>query len=85
MYIDDANQASSLSVVKPKISYAEAIKYFEKSEKEISNNDYKEIKTELPEDLHVEVQCYINKIINKLILIDKLLISYVNICRLMTD
>jgi len=53
--IDDANQASSLSVVKPKINYAEAIKYFEKSEKEISNNDYKEIKTDLPEDLHVEI------------------------------
>jgi len=53
--IDDADQASSLSVVKPKTSYAEAIKYFEESEKEILNKDCEEIRTNLPEDLHTEV------------------------------
>lgn len=56
MCINDTDQASSLSAVKPKISYAEAIKYFEESEKEILNNDRKEIMTNVPEDLHVEVQ-----------------------------
>lgn len=59
MCIDDADQASSLSVLKPKISYADAIKYFEESEKEVLNNDCEEIKTnlpeDLPEDLHTEV------------------------------
>lgn len=61
MCIDDTDQTSSLSTVKPKISYAEAIKYFEESEKEMLNNDCEKIKTNLPEDLHVEVrQRYIN-------------------------
>lgn len=62
MCIDDTDQ-TSLSAVKPKISYAEAIKYFEKSEKEVLNNDCEKIKTNLPEDLHVEVrQFYINSL-----------------------
>lgn len=47
----DADQTSSLSVVKPKISYAEAIKYFEKSERETLNNDCEEIRTNLPDGL----------------------------------
>ncbi|XP_071628262.1 uncharacterized protein [Temnothorax longispinosus] len=52
--IDDADQASSLSVIKPQISYVEAIKYFEESEKEMLNNDCGEIRPNLPEDLHAE-------------------------------
>ncbi|XP_071558150.1 uncharacterized protein [Temnothorax nylanderi] len=52
--IDDPDQASSLSVVKSQISYAEAIKYFEESEKEMLNNDCGELRTNLPEDLHAE-------------------------------
>jgi len=53
--IEDADQTSSLSVAKPKISYAEANKYFEESEKHMLNNDCEEIKiTNLPEGLHTE-------------------------------
>lgn len=45
----------SLSV-KPKISYAESIKYFEENETDISNNDCEDIKTILAEDSHIEVK-----------------------------
>jgi len=52
----DANQASSLPIIKPKINYTEAIKYFEETEKEMLNNNCEEIRTNLSEDLHIEVQ-----------------------------
>ncbi|XP_018372548.1 PREDICTED: uncharacterized protein LOC108767287 isoform X1 [Trachymyrmex cornetzi] len=52
---NDTDQASSLSAIKPKIIYAEAIKYFEKSEREILNNDREEIKINMPKDLCVEI------------------------------
>lgn len=76
--IEDADQASSHFVIKPKISYAEATTYFEESEEQMVNSDCGEIRTNLPEDLHVKVrQCYINKIINNIIY--KLLIFYIKI------
>ncbi|XP_039303813.1 uncharacterized protein LOC105202059 isoform X2 [Solenopsis invicta] len=61
--IDDAEQASSsLAVIKPKISYAEANKYIEESEKEMLNNDCEEIRINLSEDLHVETD---NRLVNE--------------------
>ncbi|GAB1868884.1 hypothetical protein CAJAP_09963 [Camponotus japonicus] len=51
--IDDINQIPSLSV-KPKISYAESIKYFKENETDVSNNDCEDIKTILAEHSHVE-------------------------------
>ncbi|KYN30562.1 hypothetical protein ALC56_15258 [Trachymyrmex septentrionalis] len=51
---NDIDQASSLSTIKPKIIYAEAIKYLEESEREILNNDREEIKINVPEDLHTD-------------------------------
>lgn len=53
LYIDDGNQISSLSV-KPKVSYAEGIKYFKKIETEMSSNDCEDIKANLAEDSYVE-------------------------------
>lgn len=58
--VDD--DQTSLSAVKPKISYVEAIKYFEESEKEVLNNDCEKIKTNLPEDLHTETD---NRLVNE--------------------
>ncbi|XP_011864062.1 PREDICTED: uncharacterized protein LOC105559977 [Vollenhovia emeryi] len=52
--IDDAHQAPFLPVVEPKMSYAEAIKYLEETEKKMLDNDCGEIRTNLPEDLHTE-------------------------------
>ncbi|XP_012539122.1 uncharacterized protein LOC105838245 [Monomorium pharaonis] len=46
-------EASSLPAIKAKLSYAEATKYFEESERELSNY-YEEIRTNLSEDLHTE-------------------------------
>ncbi|XP_011054614.1 PREDICTED: uncharacterized protein LOC105146202 isoform X2 [Acromyrmex echinatior] len=51
---NDIDQASPLSAIKPKITYAEAIKYLEESERKILNNDREEIKINASEDLHVE-------------------------------
>ncbi|XP_025074551.1 uncharacterized protein LOC105429164 [Pogonomyrmex barbatus] len=51
--MDDTNQTSSFSVIKPKISYTEAAKYFER-EREMSNNDYEKIETNPSEDLDIE-------------------------------
>ena len=65
MCTNDIDQASSLSAIKPKIIYTEAIKYLEENERKILNNDREEIKINMFEDLHIEVkQDYINKIIN---------------------
>jgi len=66
--IDGTNQALPLSNVKPKISYAEASKYFEQKEeereKQSSDNNYEDIKDNLSEDSFVKVQYYIKKILN---------------------
>lgn len=51
--IDDINQIPSLSV-KPKLSYAESIKYFEENKIEVSDNDCEDIKTILAEDSHAK-------------------------------
>ncbi|XP_012059819.1 PREDICTED: uncharacterized protein LOC105623027 [Atta cephalotes] len=51
---NDIDQASSLSAIKPKIIYAEAIKYLEENERKILNNDREEIKINMSEDLHIE-------------------------------
>ncbi|CAL1684928.1 unnamed protein product [Lasius platythorax] len=53
LYIDDINQTPSLSV-KPKLSYAEGIKYFEESKTEMSSDDCGDIKTNLAKDSYVE-------------------------------
>ncbi|KAM0733181.1 hypothetical protein ACS0PU_012730 [Formica fusca] len=53
LYIDDVDQIPSLSV-KPKVSYAESIKYFKESETEMLSNDCGDIKTNLDEDSCVE-------------------------------
>ncbi|XP_012232080.1 uncharacterized protein [Linepithema humile] len=62
LYIDDdINQVSSLSVVKPKVSYLEAIKYFEENKKEILINDCEDTKTNLSEDLDIETDKLVNE------------------------
>lgn len=74
MCVDD--DQTSLSAVKPKISYVEAIKYFEESEKEVLNNDCEKIKTNLPEDLHTEV--HIVLILTPCLIISDIRITYQN-------
>jgi len=57
--IDDANKVLPLSSVKPKLSYAEASKYFEQKEeergKQLSDNNYEDIKNNSSEDSFVKV------------------------------
>lgn len=56
MYTDDADQASYLSVLKPKLNYIEAIKYFEETEKELFDNNYTNTESDISEGTDMEVQ-----------------------------
>ncbi|XP_011141629.1 uncharacterized protein LOC105184492 [Harpegnathos saltator] len=54
MYTDDADQAPYF-LVKPKLSYAEANKYFEESEEELLGNNRADAKSNIPDDTCTEV------------------------------
>ncbi|KAL0105801.1 hypothetical protein PUN28_015899 [Cardiocondyla obscurior] len=61
LYSNNDSQDSS-AVVKSKISYDDAVKYFEENKKELLNDDSKETITDLPEDLDTKTD---NKLIKE--------------------